>query len=69
MAKHRPRLKDGDRVKIVSVPADMRKFRGATGVVDGVRGDDRTWTVILDKPVRRGESFMVFLRHELVRLK
>jgi len=57
----RPALKDGDSVRAFgkTVPD---KFFSRMGVVKGVRGSDKTWTVVFSK--RKGD-WSVFRRKEL----
>jgi hypothetical protein len=64
MAKRRVALKDGDMVWVCA-PNTPDKFRGLRGVIVGVRGDDRTWTV---KFSNRSMDWSVFRREELEKL-
>ena len=59
--KRRPRLTDGDKVKVVGhmTPGN---FKGRVGKIIGVRGTDKMWTVIFSK---RSLDWSVFGRHEL----
>ena len=57
----RPTLKDGDMVRAFGETVPM-KFCGRMGVVKGIRGDDKTWTVVFSK--RKGD-WSVFRREEL----
>lgn len=60
----RTRLKNGDQVKAVgwTVPA---RWRDRIGTIRGIRGADRTWTVIFSN---RKQDWMVFYRDELEKI-
>ena len=64
--KARPRLKDGDKVKVISVPkklSSMQRFLGKSGRVRASRIGFRMWSVSF-----RGDCSSLFLRHELKKL-
>lgn len=63
--KRRPRLKDGDVVEVVDVPDDAEAWRGRRGRIKGVRGRDRTWSVVFTRLVGKGSDTVAFRRHEL----
>jgi len=65
MAVRRPRLVDMDLVRVIGnrVPAE---FKGRLGTIKGIRGADRTWTVVFSQKTR---DWSVFYRHELERAK
>lgn len=52
---------------VVNVPDNMKKWRYCTGTVIGIRGTDRTWSVmfIIEGGFSTRRKMMVFRRHEL----
>jgi hypothetical protein len=46
----------------------MKKWRYRIGTIQGVRGHDRTWSVLFEQQegFARKRKFMVFRRHELL---
>ena len=67
--KRRPRLEDGDVVEVVNVSDDAAAWCGRRGRIKGVRGRDRTWSVMFIRAVGMGSDMMVFRRHELRRIR
>lgn len=60
----RQRLKDGDAVNVIRSYV-LAPWNGRRGLVKGVRGSDRTWTVVFSEKPR---DWSVFRREDLEKI-